>query len=645
MTAKHALPEIALPAIPTLDFDLSAPDRISPVHTGISFAIPLLSEAEADRLRALAPGVTLQKKRNTEYLTLRVPNHAFDLILPWFAATQTAVLTTPINPRPTVYPGQPVGSASWEAVASVLAHNGEIKPGFIDNFILDYQREAVCFAATRTGSLFHHPTGSGKTFASIVWSLLYPGAILIVTRAPTRDQYARQVERFTHLRPFVCKPSNEIRKRDKWKTLAEYTAWASENNQRPVVVVGWEALPDWASQLLALAPNSVIFDESHLGRNKKRWAAVVVPPKDAPNRKEVEAKIKAQHGSIKPGDDGEDIGFIPLENVSYYAAEISRKAVRRLATTATPIPDRVRGLWAQLDLLEPYCWGSYRAFATRYCDGKPGQYGGFDDSGASNLTELSQRMAYIKHYVSSEVSRRNLPAKRREAWYIPPSQQVKTTGWKSQWKKAQALGAQHQLEIQLEMAAASKRSAVVARIGEHVESNHKIVAFTGRRKDCEELADALRNKHPELKVWCGHGGDSQVERNKMLAEYAAHPGPCVLVGTGQALGTGVDGLQCTDAAFFVLLPYDPGSLDQWEGRFTRHGQDRPVVIYYPIAEKTADERIADILLNKLPAVEKLAHDPSLDGAAEALMGKVEDKEAFAKQVLSGLDDNNDDLWA
>ena len=647
-TPKHVLPEAPLLTFgaESLDFDLSSlPDRITPVSASISFAIPALTEADSDRLRAWAPGVTLQKKRNTEYLTVRVPNHAFDLILPYFASTQTAILTTPVNPRPGVYPGAPVGLASWDRVSQVLAHNGEIKSSYITDFILDYQKEAVCFAAPRVGSLFHHPTGSGKTFASIVWALLYPGAILIVTRAPTREQYARQVERFTYLRPFVCKPTNEIRKRDKWKTLEEYMAWTKESGQRPVLVVGWEALPDWATRLLAIAPNTVIFDESHTGRNKKRVESVVLPPRNAANRKEVEKKIKAQGGSIKIGEEeDDDVGFIPLENVSYYASLISRKALRRLATTATPIPDRVRGLWAQLDLLEPYCWGSHRFFALRYCDGKPGQYGGFDDAGSSNLLELSYRLQYIKHYVSSDVSRQNLPPKRREAWYIPPSQQVKTTGWKSQWKKAQASGAESQLELALEMAAAAKRPAVVARMMEHVESGHKIVGFTGRRKDCEELAEAVRSKDPSLQVWCGHGGQSQTERTKMLEEYAAHPGPCVLIGTWQTLGTGVDGLQCTDAAFFVLLPWDPGTLDQGEGRFTRHGQLRPVVIYYPIAERTADERIADILLNKLPAVEKLAADPSLAGAAEILMGKIEDTEVFARSVLVGLDDNNDDLW-
>ena len=128
----------------------------------------------------------------------------------------------------------------------------------------------------------------------------------------------------------------------------------------------------------------------------------------------------------------------------------------------------------------------------------------------------------------------------------------------------------------------------------------------------------------------------------MLASYIASEGSCVLVGTGEAWGTGIDGLQCTDAAIFALLPYTPGQLDQWEGRFTRHGQDRPVVIYYPIAEGTADEHLASILLDKLPAVEALVGIDSLEGAADALAGTETDGEAFAAGILSALRDAQDD---
>ena len=122
----------------------------------------------------------------------------------------------------------------------------------------------------------------------------------------------------------------------------------------------------------------------------------------------------------------------------------------------------------------------------------------------------------------------------------------------------------------------------------------------------------------------------------MKDAYVRHPGPCVLVGTGQAWGTGIDGLQCTDVAIFALLPYTPGQLDQWEGRFTRLGQDRPVTILFPIAEGTADDHLADILLSKLPAVEALVGIDALEGAEKALSGRVDDPEAFAAGILSAL---------
>jgi hypothetical protein len=63
-----------------------------------------------------------------------------------------------------------------------------------------------------------------------------------------------------------------------------------------------------------------------------------------------------------------------------------------------------------------------------------------------------------------------------------------------------------------------------------------------------------------------------------------HPGPCVLVGTGDAFGEAIN-LHDTDAALFVMLPWTPGQVRQWEGRFCRLGQKRPVVVYYVVAER------------------------------------------------------------
>ena len=96
----------------------------------------------------------------------------------------------------------------------------------------------------------------------------------------------------------------------------------------------------------------------------------------------------------------------------------------------------------------------------------------------------------------------------------------------------------------------------------------------------------------------------------------------------------------TDAALFVMLPYTPGQLRQWEGRFTRLGQKRPVVIYYVIAEDTVDEHVASILIDKLPAVQQIAQDVELAEASGVLSGIDEDEseEEFVQSILDQLDD-------
>jgi SNF2 family DNA or RNA helicase len=186
------------------------------------------------------------------------------------------------------------------------------------------------------------------------------------------------------------------------------------------------------------------------------------------------------------------------------------------------------------------------------------------------------------------------------------------------------------------MAASRKRKAVLAMVGDHTQSGQKVVVFTGRRRDCDTMGEDLRAHLPKVTVWAAHGETSPEDRQVIVDEYMAHPGPCVLVGTGQAWGESLN-LQSTDAAFFVMLPFTPGMLRQWEGRFARLGQDRPVIIYYVIAEGTVDEHIAAILIDKLPAVALVAEDTELAEAHDVLAGLDEDDETFVDSVLACLD--------
>jgi len=88
---------------------------------------------------------------------------------------------------------------------------------------------------------------------------------------------------------------------------------------------------------------------------------------------------------------------------------------------------------------------------------------------------------------------------------------------------------------------------------------------------------------------------------------------------------------------FVMLPYTPGQIRQWEGRFCRLGQKRPVTIYYCICEDSVDEHVAEILINKMDAVEEVIGDVELAESRYAI-GGFENEEEILTMLMEKLED-------
>ena len=538
---------------------------------------------------------------------------------------------------------------TWEDVKTRLLERGEVHhwalvddppPGEFGAFT--WQREGVTAAAPRLGFLLHHPTGSGKSFSAILWALFGDGPVIWVVPAKARLQMVAQVGRYTTLKAFACKPKHHIRKRDRWATLDEYMAWCNETRQRPVIIVGQESLTTWADKLPGGA--SLIIDESQGLRSHKRWDVEDLPPKEiggAPNPAYTDAvkQVKARKGFVKPakgaaGDRGQMVGIMPTDNRVGAARRLAVRSLRRLLITATPIKDRVRDWFGQLDLMEPGAHGAWSLWSAYFAAARPGSFGGMDTRGESHREELQARLAYLKHRVPAAAVTKELPPKRRESIYVTLDEQCEPTdGFDEEAAKAKTR--YDKAEVARARAASVKREAVFWRVGDHLDSMHKVVLFTGRRRDCTILAKSARKRFKGVKVFCGHGGVSANKREKMRLDYGAHPGPCMMVGTWQAWGLAVDGFQCTDAAFLLMLPITPGDVDQTEGRFCRLGQDRPVIIYYPVAENTIDEHIADMVLDKLPAFDATGSTGTLDGVAKAI-GATDDEEALLASILAKI---------
>jgi superfamily II DNA or RNA helicase len=562
-----------------------------------------------------------------------VPHHGLDLVQSAMESAQLALASAG-------WAGGRAPSAAptaWNQVEQVLREEEEVRSFVLDGFLTEYQKDALCFSHGVDGVHLWHPTGSGKTLSGILWSLMVPGNVLVVTRAASRLQYGREIERYTHVRPYVLRPSSSLKKGA--QTLSEYMSQSG----RRIVVVGWEALTHNLDDLLSYTWTSAIYDESHRGKSSKRWQRIPLAELDgdsdqrAARIQEQETQARSRGGFITADDDGSRAMMVPVLNTAAAAAKVARNVRRRLLTTATPVKDRVRDLWGQLDLGEPDAWGSATVWMDRYCDRKPGLYGGYDTTGMSNEDELTERLTRIVHRIDYRDTHRMLPPKRRQSVYIAPEDQGRpTAGFPAELKRAAQRGPSALMECKLAQAASKKRKAVIQLVGDHVGSKQKVVIFTGRKRDVDELGKELRKKLKDVQVWAAHGGSTPTQRQQVVDDYMEHPGPCVLVGTGDAFGEAIN-LHDTDAALFVMLPWTPGQVRQWEGRFCRLGQKRPVVIYYVVAENSVDEHVADKLISKLPGVEKIAQDTELAEAKYAI-GGIEDEDALVDSILSKLED-------
>lgn len=479
-----------------------------------------------------------------------------------------------------------------------------VKPWVLEDYLTEYQKEAWEWSISKDGSLFWWACGAGKTLGALLWLVSGPltEKKLVVTRAPAKNQWKFQAAQYTNLN---------------LKVLGGYSSHLLSSDTE-CVVVSWEMLPYWHESIKTWAEGSrlaIVWDELHKG---KAWS-----------RKE----------KYRPNPNSDVVKYRWADNRAAAAARLSLISYRRLGLTATPIRDRRSDLWAQLDLVQPKQWGTNWDFIHRYCDAKPSSWGGVDATGTSNCDELRGKLASVTHVVPYAEMAKSLPPKRRQQVYIPAEDQVKPTGFAAEYKKMAKKGRQAQFELQLLEAAARKRKWIAETVADLTGAGQKVTVFTGRRKDCEKLAAAIKKKVSRRKdttVWSGHGGDSLVERQRIVQEYAACESAGVLVGTTDAFGEAIDGLQNTDTAIFALLPWTPGQVTQAEGRFSRKGSTRPVLVSYVIAEGTVDERVADVLLAKLEDVYETLGDEEAGGVARTLSGE-DNEEEILDQLFSDME--------
>lgn len=459
-----------------------------------------------------------------------------------------------------------------------------------------YQLGALRHVMHKDGGSIWIPPGGGKTICGLVWLALEAQDFkLVITKANARRTWAEEVTKWTTWTPVILMGQTPTQLR-----------YVHPDYANKVFIVGWETLADWKQELLDGAGSgriaSLVMDEIHMAKANKRADAIV-----------------DTEGNTKWED---------RDNLTAAAAILSKRALRRLGLTGTPIPNLMKDLWAQLDLCEPWAWGGFKSFGMRYCDGHHNGYG-MEYKGYSNGAELKLRLAFSAFRVAPKTVKASMPPKTRIITRIAvEDQDTPATGFAGDIRRVAAIGDTDGLhEVLLQEAATRKRKVVIGAILQALKSGQKVIVFTGRHKDCEVLGAALEAGIKKLSwsgnkpdIWVSHGGHTIQSRDKIRLTYMGdpskgttpHAGPCCIVGTGDAWGESIN-LQDTDLMVIVQLPWTPRQLEQWEGRVQRLGGSRPVIIHYFIAEGTVDEDVCDNLMGKLPPIEDVVTETGLAG--------------------------------
>ena len=109
----------------------------------------------------------------------------------------------------------------------------------------------------------------------------------------------------------------------------------------------------------------------------------------------------------------------------------------------------------------------------------------------------------------------------------------------------------------------------------------------------------------------------------MVAEFHDRVGAAMLVGTGQAFGTSIDGLQVADFAGICMLTPRLGELSQWKGRFDRRDDREAAVatlVRIYLASGTVDDAIVSALSRQFPVIGSLFDIGDLGDLDEKLRG-------------------------
>lgn len=364
----------------------------------------------------------------------------------------------------------------------------------------------------------------------------------------------------------VCPASLKLN----WKKEAE--KWLESKDQvsiingqiecdKSVYIINYDILIKHEKELINMGFKLVILDESHYLKNQKaRRTAVTI--------------------------------------------NISKNIPNRILLTGTPVLNRPKELFTQLNIIDPIAYPKFTTFAFRYCNPEKNDYG-WDFNGASHIEELNDRLKTTMIRRTKEQVLKELPDKRRQTIIMTLSNKKeyeKAHNDFTKWLKEnmnKTVDAEHLVRIEMlkQLSVKGKMPAIIENINNFIESDKKLVIFAHHKIVIDQLMTEFKDIAVSLT-----GETSMENRQKAVDDFMNNPTKKLFIGNLQAAGVGIT-LTSSSDVMFIEFPWTPSQLQQAEDRLHRIGQKNAVNVMYMVGEKSIDEDIIDLLEKKSKVID------------------------------------------
>jgi len=432
------------------------------------------------------------------------------------------------------------------AKLSGMSSDANLNIKFGDLELLPFQSIGVKFVENAGGrALIGDEMGLGKTIQALSYLRLHPEIrpALIVCPASLKLNWRNEAVKWLDVRDNVSVINKEI--------ICD----------KSVYIINYDILIKYQAQLSAMKFKAIILDESHYVKNQKA--------------KRTEATI-----------------------------EIAKDIPNRILLTGTPVLNRPRELFTQLNIIDPISYPKFTTFAFRYCGAENTDYG-WDFNGVSHAEELNDRLKTTMVRRTKAQVLQELPDKRRQTIVVLLSNEeeyFKAHNDFTKWlriNKGITTDAEHLVRIEMlkQLSAKGKMEAIIENITNFLESGKKLVVFAHHKFVIDQLMSEFKDIAVSLT-----GSTSMDDRQKAVDDFQHNSDVKLFIGNLQAAGIGIT-LTAASDVMFIEFPWTPSQLYQAEDRLHRIGQKNAVNVMYMTGENTIDIEIAELIQKKAKVID------------------------------------------